>query len=160
MPGESIEVSGVIPASPQAIYDAWLDPAGHAAMTGARATATGIGVGARFTAWDGYIRGRTLALVPGRRIVQSWRSTDFTEGSPDSRLEIDLERAARGTRVTIRHGAIPEGQGSSYRKGWKEHYLAPMQRHFSALRGEPASAPRDPPGAKPRRGGGGRARRR
>jgi len=37
-------VSDVIPAAPRAIYDAWLDGQGHAAMTGGKAAAPGNGV--------------------------------------------------------------------------------------------------------------------
>ena len=65
-----------LPATPQAVYDAWLDSAAHSAMTGSKAK-IGNSVGERYTAWDGYIAGKTLELAPGRRIVQSWRTTEF-----------------------------------------------------------------------------------
>jgi uncharacterized protein YndB with AHSA1/START domain len=71
-----------IPASPEAIYDAWLDSAGHTNMTGAKATASDK-VGAAFTAWDGYITGRNLELARPKRIVQSWRTSQFEGGDPD-----------------------------------------------------------------------------
>ena len=71
-----------IPATPEAIYDAWLDGAAHSAMTGAEATASDK-VGASFTAWDGYIHGRNIELVKGRRIVQSWRTSEFSDGEPE-----------------------------------------------------------------------------
>jgi hypothetical protein len=58
----------VIPATPQAIYDAWLDSDGHTGMTGGKAEASA-NPGAGFIAWDGYISGRNLDLAPGRHIV-------------------------------------------------------------------------------------------
>ena len=44
------------------------------------------------TAWDGYVAGGNLELKPFHRIGQSWRTSEFPEGVPDSRLEIELDR--------------------------------------------------------------------
>ena len=117
---ERFQVSAVIPASAKRIYDAWLDSGGHSAMTGGKATATAK-VGARFTAWDGYIEGKTLELKPSRRIVQSWRSTEFPTDAKDSRLEVRLSPAKGGTRVTLVHSEVPDGQGESYKQGWRDY---------------------------------------
>src|SRR5512147_2671749 len=83
------KVSAVIPAKPSEIYKAWLSSKGHSAMTGSAAKVTGK-VGGKFTAWDGYIFGRTLELEPDRRIVQAWRTSEFPDDAPDSRLEVLL----------------------------------------------------------------------
>ncbi len=131
MKKDSIKVSAVIPAEPRAIYDAWMSGKGHEAMTGSAATVTAK-VGGKFTAWDGYISGTTLELEPGARIVQAWRTTEFADDDPDSRLEITLEKTARGTKVTFLHTEIPEGQGSDYRKGWLDFYFRPMKEYFSS----------------------------
>ena len=80
---ENIELSDIIPARPERVYSAWLDAEQHGAMTGSTATDEGAG---RFTAWDGYISGRTVSAVPHSKIVQAWRSTEFPEGDPDSSL--------------------------------------------------------------------------
>jgi uncharacterized protein YndB with AHSA1/START domain len=48
-------------------------------------------VGAELSAWDGYITGRNLELVPGERIVQSWRTTEFTDEHEDSIITLTLE---------------------------------------------------------------------
>lgn len=141
MATESVHVSDVIPASAERIYRAWLDGVEHAAMTGGAATSESH-VGGRFSAWDGYIRGTNLALDPGRRIVQAWRSADFPEGSPDSRLEVLLEQDPAGTRVTLIHSEIPEGQASDYEQGWREHYFTPMRLYFTrATTKAPTPAP-------------------
>ena len=119
------EVSAVISATPQRIYDAWLDGDGHARMTGAAATGSAE-VGAAFTAWGGYISGTNLELEAGRRIVQAWRTTQFTADEGDSRVEVTLEPVDGGTRVVIRHGDLP-AHGEQYRQGWEDHYFAPMR---------------------------------
>ncbi|MFZ5470390.1 MAG: SRPBCC domain-containing protein [Myxococcota bacterium] len=134
---ESIEVTRVLPASPERIFRAWLDPKEHGAMSGGKATADGQG---GFTASDGYITGRTLESEPYRRIVQAWRTTEFPDGSPDSRLEVLLEPAQGGTRLTLRHDNLPDGQGHRYREGWSEYYFDPMERYFGSPRERWAAA--------------------
>jgi uncharacterized protein YndB with AHSA1/START domain len=121
----------VIPASPQAVYDAWLDGPGHSEMTGGAATAS-TEMGGAFTAWDDYIAGRNLALEPGRRILQSWRTTQFTAGDADSRIEVLLDPIAGGTKLTLHHTNVPDGHTGYEKGGWTSHYFEPMERYFKA----------------------------
>ena len=74
--GLQFTTSVTIPASPNAIYSAWLDSAGHSAMTGAAAVCSAEIEGS-FQAWDGFIKGRNLELQENTRIVQSWRTRRF-----------------------------------------------------------------------------------
>ena len=129
--GYDFEVSAVLPGSPTEIYAAWMDSAGHSAMTGAEAHVDPR-VGGDFDAWDGYITGRTEALEPGRRIVQSWRTSEFEDAHADSRIEVLLEPVEEGTRVTIRHTNVPDGQLGYERGGWQESYFEPMREYFGA----------------------------
>ncbi|MDA1174031.1 MAG: SRPBCC domain-containing protein [Chloroflexi bacterium] len=126
---DSFTVSRVLPATPQQIYEAWLDTDDHSEMTGASATCDPKVVGA-FTAWEGYIEGTNVALEPFGRIVQRWRTLKFPDDAPDSLLEIVLEASNGGTIMTINHSEIPEGQGDSYKVGWSDHYFEPMTAHF------------------------------
>ena len=128
---ESIEVSGVIPAAAERIFNAWLSADEHSKMVGNSATYAADG---SFTAWDGYITGQTLEQTPHSRIVQSWRTNEFPEGAPDSRLEVLFTPEGDGTRVTLKHTGIPDGQGQSYQTGWGERYLEPMTRYFDTAR--------------------------
>ena len=103
------KLSMLIPASPAEIYKAWMSSQGHSAMTGSTAKVTGK-AGGKFSAWDGYISGRTLELEPDRRIVQAWRTSEFADEAPDSHLEVFLEATKTGTKVTITHTEIPPGR--------------------------------------------------
>ncbi len=127
---ESIKLSAVVPATPQRVYEAWMSSKEHASFTGGAAVITAR-AGGKFTAWDGYILGVTEALEPGKRIVQSWRSTDFPADAPDSRLEVLLEPSPRGTRVTLLHTNIPDGQAEELKQGWKDYYFTPMKTYFA-----------------------------
>lgn len=121
-------VSDVIPASPDEIYSAWLSTDGHTEMTGGEAHASD-DPGAEFDAWDGYISGKNLELEPGKRIVQSWRTSQFEAGEPDSQIELTLEAVDGGTRVTLHHTSVPD-DGDHYRTGWQDHYFDPMKGFF------------------------------
>ena len=139
MPTETIHASAVLKAKPETLYEAWLDGDSHAAMTGGAATSEPR-VGNRFSAWGGYITGEHLDLQPARRIVQAWRTTEFPDAAPDSRLIVLLEPEAGGTRVTVVHTDIPAGQGASYESGWEDHYFAPMRLYFA--KSDPAARPK------------------
>jgi uncharacterized protein YndB with AHSA1/START domain len=127
----SFKLVSTIPASPEAVYDAWLDSAGHSKMTGAKAKASNK-VGAAFTAWDGYIHGKNIELVPGKRIVQSWRTSEFTDADPDSTITITLAPAKGGSMLTLDHANVPDDQKSYEEGGWEDNYFAPMKEYFSA----------------------------
>jgi uncharacterized protein YndB with AHSA1/START domain len=119
-----------IPASAQEIYEAWLDSLAHSEMTGSEAIMSDE-VGAEVAAWDGYITGRNLELVPGERIVQSWRTNEFTDQHEDSIITLTLEEVADGTLLTLVHSKVPEGQTSYERGGWQVHYFEPMKEYFA-----------------------------
>ncbi len=125
-------VSDLMPTDPADVYDAWTASDRHAAMTGEPATIDAR-VGGTFEAGDGYISGTTLELDPTRRIVQSWRTTDFAAGDPDSRIEVLFEPVGDGTLVTLHHSSIPDGQ-SGYEDGWRDYYFAPMREYFAQRR--------------------------
>jgi activator of HSP90 ATPase len=125
-------VSDVIPATPRVIYDAWLDGKRHAAMTGGKRVTCSDAVGGTFTVWDGFITGKNLVLNPGKRIVQSWRTTRFATADPDSEIEVLLEPTSNGTRVTVNHRRVPEGHNSYRDDGWQRSYFDPMKAYFAA----------------------------
>ena len=126
---EYIELSTVLPASAEDIYHAWMNSEQHSLMTGGTAQIDPQRDG-DFTAWNGYIKGKTINLEPYRRIVQQWRTTEFPEKSEDSLLEIILEEEIDGTHITLIHSEIPDGQGKMYKDGWRKHYFNPMRDYF------------------------------
>jgi activator of HSP90 ATPase len=131
---ESLEVSITLPATAQAIFLAWMSSNDHSQFTGSPAIIDP-GIGGKFSAWDGYIQGVTCELNPNVRIVQSWRTSDFPSGSPDSRLEINLKEFIGETLITLVHTNLPDGQADEYREGWRDFYFKPMMAYFSATPG-------------------------
>lgn len=124
-----ITLTSTFNAEPHEVYEAWLSTDGHSAMTGSPAEVSNE-VGGEFTAWDNYIWGTNLELITDTKIIQSWRTTEFPEGAPDSELTIELEPEDDGTKLTLTHSNLPAGQEASYEEGWQEHYFDPMQDYF------------------------------
>jgi activator of HSP90 ATPase len=122
-------LTAILTAKPSEVYKAWLTTKGHSEMIGSTAKVNG-SVGGRFTAWDGYIFGTTLELTPNERILLAWRTSEFPDEAPDSRVEIILEAADGGTKLTLAHSNMPEDQVDDYRQGWEDFYFKPMRKYF------------------------------
>lgn len=123
-------IETTLPASPQEIYEAWLDSAQHSKMTGGEALITKI-EGEEFSAWDGYISGKNLELTQDEYIKQSWWTTEFSEGQGHSIVEIHLQEDHNGhTLLKLHHSQLSDND-LKYKKGWEEHYFEPMLTYFS-----------------------------
>ena len=126
---ESFKIQSTFKVSPGILYNAWLDSRIHSEMTGADAKIDP-GLNGSFNIWNGYITGKTLELLKNRKIVQQWRTTDFPEGSDHSVIEIVFHTTPDGTKLTLWHYNIPDGQGKEYKEGWKQYYFKPMKKYF------------------------------
>jgi activator of HSP90 ATPase len=124
------EVSDVVAAPPDVVYGAWISSEGHSAMTGSSAHVDPR-EGGDFDAWDGYIHGTTLTLEPFKRVVQTWRSANFTDEHADSAIEVLFEEEGTGTRVRVRHSNVPEDQLGYEDGGWQQSYFDPMKAYFA-----------------------------
>ncbi|KAF0151118.1 MAG: Activator of Hsp90 ATPase 1 family protein [Ignavibacteria bacterium] len=125
-----LRVSAKFPIRAKEIYKAWLSSKLHTEMTGGEAVISSK-IGGKFKAWDGYITGKNLDLIKDKRIIQLWRSSEFTERDLDSILVVNFEDVSDGCKVTIVHSQIPKWQGASYKQGWIDYYLLPMKAYFS-----------------------------
>ena len=126
-----IEQTVFFDATPKDVYDALLDARKHSEFTGSPAK-TNAKVGATFTAWDGYIDGKNLELVDGKKIVQEWKTTEWPEGYPFSRLEFTLAPKKGGTELKMVHSKVPAEQVSEYTEGWKSSYWGPLKDYFAS----------------------------
>jgi activator of HSP90 ATPase len=130
-------VSTMLPATPEEVYDTWMSSEGHSAMTGSPAKISDQ-VGGEFEAWDGYIHGKNINLERGMLIVQSWRTSDFSDTEDDSLIEINLKPVGDQTELTLRHSNLPD-HGMQYKDGWVESYFEPMKEYFSNNRASAAA---------------------
>jgi activator of HSP90 ATPase len=125
-----IRLSEFFNVRPENLFSDWLASKAHSAFTESPAAIDPI-PGGKFTAWDGYITGTTKEIEEGRRIIQNWRTTEFSDMEPDSILEITFEPEGAGTRLSLTHSQIPDGQADGYEAGWRDYYFEPMKKYYS-----------------------------
>src|SRR5438477_191327 len=154
---DSFQLEMIVAAEPQRVFSAWMDSREHAAFTGGGEAVVEPWAGGRFIAWDGYIHGILLGVDEGRRIVQTWRTSEFPPGARDSRLVVEFEPARGGTRVIVRHSDLPSSHVKKYERGWTEHYLKALARYFAKGAKQRTPAARAPESGL--RGGGARSAR-
>jgi activator of HSP90 ATPase len=112
----------------------YIDPRRHATFTG-HPVRIGSKPGSVFRAFGGMISGRMLAVVPGKLIVQRWRSVDFGKNDPDSILVLGFFDEGRGRgRIEMAHFNVPRQDHALVKKGWAKHYWKPLRKYLSAHR--------------------------
>ena len=127
-----IQQSAVLPAPAATLFENYLNPAAHAAITGWPVT-IGSEPGAEFRAFDGQLSGRVLAIVRPRLIVQSWRSTKFHADDPDSTLILTFTpEAADATsgRIDLVHLDVPDHDFHDVTEGWQKYYWTPWRNYL------------------------------
>jgi len=127
---EKIKLSITLSAKPKEVYKAWLNTKLHSLFTRSAANVSDK-VGGEFTAWDGYISGTNIELYEGKKIIQSWRTTEFADNAADSVLELDFIEKDGKTILSLEHSNIPKGDGNKYKDGWRDFYFKPMKKYFS-----------------------------
>ena len=120
------------PVPPHEVYEALMDSKKHAAFTHASARISRK-VGGSFTAYDGYISGINLELVPDQLIRQSWRAVDWQDGI-FSTITYKLTAIPTGTRLDFIHAELPAGTEAEFTRGWIDNYWEPMKIFFEKSR--------------------------
>jgi activator of HSP90 ATPase len=112
-------------ASPHEVYEALMDSKKHTAFTGGKARISRA-VGGEVMAYDDYIAGKNVELIPDQKIVQDWRAVDWPEGYT-SRITFEFTAIPGGTRLDFTHVNLPEGTEEEFTRGWIENYWEPMK---------------------------------
>ncbi len=115
-------------ASPETLFEMYLDSKRHTAATGAPAKLSRK-VGGAWQAHGGAIGGKNLLIVPGKQIVQAWRA-GFWKKSDLSILIMTFEKAAGGAFVEIVHVGVPQHDQKGVRNGWPKYYWKPWKKYL------------------------------
>lgn len=115
--------------SPEELFDIYLNSKKHSAAINSKA-AVSRKVGGKFLAFHGALRGRNLAIVPKRMIVQSWRASDWKKTDLDSILILTFSRAPRGARIALVHANVPDKWHAMIQKGWQKYYWKPWKAYL------------------------------
>lgn len=109
------------------VYEALMDSKKHSEFTGSKCTISRK-VGGKVSAYDGYIVGENIELVPDKKIVQTWKSEeDCWPPEYYSKVTFLLKPTKQGTRLQFSHSGVPIDCGDRFDTGWEEHYWAPMK---------------------------------
>lgn len=114
-----------LPGSPAAIYEILTSPRRFEAMTGGRSADIAAEAGGPISLFGGDIRGRNVELVPGRRVVQAWRSQAWPDGVY-SIVRFELAADGARTKLTFDQSGHPAEAQAMLEGGWAQMYWDPM----------------------------------
>jgi uncharacterized protein YndB with AHSA1/START domain len=126
---DAIHQEVVIEASPQRVFAALTEAAQFSGFTaGAPAEIDGRAGGA-FSCFGGQIVGRNVELVPGKRVVQAWRSGGWSDGVY-SIVRFELTPEGKATRVVFDQSGYPAGEDAHLAPGWHKMYWEPLRKYL------------------------------
>jgi activator of HSP90 ATPase len=125
MKTKTINQTVTFKATPHYIYETLMDSKKHAELVGDEAKINKK-VGAKFSIYGGEIEGVNLELVPDRKIVQSWRYSDWPEGHY-SKATFVLEEIKGATKLSFTQTEVPEELYEDVSQGWRDYYWSPMK---------------------------------
>lgn len=126
---KTLQQTVTFPVPPEKLFDIYLDSKKHAAAINSRASITRK-VGGAFSLFGGMLRGKNLAIVPGRMIVQTWRGSDWRKADADSILILTFSRARGGGRLSLVHANIPDRHYAHINRGWPKYYWKPWRAYL------------------------------
>lgn len=127
MKTKTIEHKVHIQAKPKEVYDALMNSRKHAKFTDHPAK-IGTRAGSAFRCYGDYITGITLALKPGKHIVQAWRSRNWPEGHFSIATFALSSNAGGATELHFTQVGVPADDYAEKNKGWRTHYWEPLKK--------------------------------
>ena len=127
---KTIKQTIIFKASPHDVYEALIDSKKHSEFTGSKAEISRE-VNGKFTAYDGWIKGKNLELVQDKKIVQEWAGTNEDDTWPKghfSKVTFEFKKTKDGTELKFTHEDFPEEWYDDLVEGWEEHYWTPMKK--------------------------------
>jgi hypothetical protein len=91
-------------------------------------------IGGKWSAFGGSIHGRNIMFIPGRMIVQSWRSSAFNKSDTDSILVITFTEVRGGSRVDLVHVNVAAQDHKGVTNGWRKYYWGPWRAYLAKKR--------------------------
>jgi activator of HSP90 ATPase len=126
---DTIEQTVTLPATAERLFAMYLDPVAHAAFTGAPVTIDAT-PGSAFSAFNGALCGTMLQTVPGRLIVQAWRSNHWAAEDLDSTLILTFLPDGGSGRIELVHANVAHHDVQGVTEGWEKYYWTPWKRYL------------------------------
>jgi activator of HSP90 ATPase len=110
----------VFEAPAKAVYDALTDSSRHTEFTGDMAEINPR-IGGQFKEYGDYISGTFVEVVPGKKIVQKWRASDWQAGTY-SLVTIELQEKRGVTTLHFKQEGVPDQFAEEIAQGWHDYY--------------------------------------
>ena len=119
----SIEKSYIINASPEAVFEALVNPDLIQNWSGDEAKMEAV-VGAEFSLWGGQMFGKNLVVEKNKKLVQEWCYEQWNE---PSQVTITIKAKGKTSVVTLLHELVPEKSVNSIADGWDTYYFGAIK---------------------------------
>ncbi len=126
----TIQLAASLPATPDRLFDMYLDPVEHAAFTGSPVTIAPV-AGASFRAFGDVLTGTILQVVPKRLIVQSWRSPHWGPTDLDSILILTFLPDKSDGRIELTQVNVVDEDFAGVCHGWEKYYWTPWRAYLT-----------------------------
>ncbi|MGI9533550.1 MAG: SRPBCC domain-containing protein [Thermodesulfobacteriota bacterium] len=121
----------LLPAQAENLFNMYLNPSIHEAITGAKVTISGQ-PGSEFNAFNGMLTGTMLTVIEPKLIIQSWRSGHFKDSDPDSTLILSFSPESNNGRIDLIHLDVPEHDYQQVVEGWKKFYWETWRKYLES----------------------------
>jgi activator of HSP90 ATPase len=130
----NVIIAASLPATPDKLFDMYLDAEAHAAFTGFPVTIAAR-AGAPFRAFNEMLSGTIIHVEPKRLIVQTWRSVNWPATAIDSVLTLSFWPEKGGARIELVHVNVPEEDFAGVSQGWEKYYWTPWRAYLASHAG-------------------------
>ncbi len=130
MSKKDIEQTVEFNASTHEVYELLMDENKHAEFTGASANISRK-VGGEFSVWGDYATGKNVELIPDKKIVQTWRASDWPDNAI-STVTFKLNSKDGSCELRFSQSGIPKDFVKDISKGWEDNYWKLMQKYLSS----------------------------
>ena len=127
-----IRQSVLLPASAEKLFEMYINPSTHQAITGASVN-IGDKRGSEFKAFDGALTGTILEVIKSRLIIKSWRSVNFLANDPDSTLILSFTSEGDEGRIDLVHLDVPDQDYEGVNQGWEKYYWIPWRTYLANM---------------------------
>ena len=117
-------------AQPALLYETYLNAGKHAESIGGAKVTISDEIGADFSIYGHYIKGKNIDLIKNKLIVQRWRAADWDEDELDSIVSIQLKGQEDGTLLVLVHANIPIKNLLDIKRHWEDFYWKKWKKYF------------------------------
>ena len=115
----------VINGTPETVYEILTSSEKFTTMSAGREAKISKDTGGTISMFGGAILGRNVELVPGKRVVQAWRSSDWQEGVY-SVVRFELTAVGTKTKLSFDQSGHPTEAEPHLNEGWHKMYWQPL----------------------------------